>query len=558
MKKQKTSSIKTAASKASYAAAQSRPAVQTTSAKAQRRAPAHSTSTQTPRSFPLLEIAVFISGAMVMAFELVGSRMLAPFLGTSMYVWTAVIGIILGAMSLGYWYGGKLADKNHSFAQFAVLIFAGAVTILITLLIKDILLAFLQQTIPSLKINSILASLILFAPTSFILGMVSPYAVKLKMADLSKSGRTVGNLYALSTFGSITGTFFTGFYLIPYLGTAKTTLLICIILTLLAITLAYKSLKFIQATKIITLVILASLLITNTGSSYFYKPFGLIADVDTEYNRVWIKSDIAKPANRPIRMMMFDPFGIQSAMLEDAPAELALQYAKYFRLGDHFVPDLKKSLIIGGAAYSFPKDFLANHDSAGPNPATLDVIEIDPGLTALARQYFNLKDDPRLTIYHEDGRVFLNTTSNKYDTIYIDAFNSLFVPFQLATKEAVQKMYDLLTPNGAVLVNIVSSFEGESSDFFRAELATYKSIFPQVLIFDVKNPTDKSSVTSISLIALKSPNAPTLTSNDYATDVLLQTLYTKQIPQDLPVLTDDLAPVDMYLEKVVQAVAEKL
>jgi spermidine synthase len=474
-----------------------------------------------------------------------------------MYVWTSVIGIILGAMSLGYWYGGRLADKNHSLKQFAFLIFASAITIGITLIIKDLLLAFLQGAIPSLKLNSIIASLVLFAPTSFILGMVSPYAVKLKMADLSKSGRTVGNLYAISTFGSIFGTFITGFYLIPYLGTAKTTLLICIILTVLAIILSFKSLRFVQASKLIAFFVFASLLVanvfTNTGSSYFYRPFGLIADVDTEYNRVWIKHDTVKPANRPIRMMMFDPFGIQSAMFEDKDDDLVLQYAKYFRLGDHFVPDLKKGLIIGGAAYSYPKDFLDKHDTA-----TLDVVEIDPGLTALARQYFNLKDDPRLTIYHEDGRAFLNTTKNKYDTIYIDAFNSLFVPYQLATKEAVQKMYDLLNPDGAVLVNIVSSFEGSSSDFLRAELATYKSVFPHVYIFDVKNPEDRNSVTSISLIALKSTNAPNFISTDYETQTMLNTLYKKDIPNDLPILTDDLAPVDMYIEKIVQAVAERI
>jgi len=511
------------------------------------------TARTSSRSFPLLEIAVFISGAMVMAFELVGSRMLGPFLGTSMYVWTAVIGIILGAMSLGYWYGGKIADKNHSIKQFAFLIFAGAVAIGITLIIKDLLLAFLQSSIPSLKLNSIIASLILFAPTSFILGMISPYAVKLKMADLSKSGRTVGNLYAISTAGSIFGTFITGFYLIPYLGTAKTTLLICIILTILAIVLAFEHLKFVQATKIIALVTFASLLFTNTGSSYFYKPFGLIADVDTEYNRVWIKHDIAQPANRPIRMMMFDPFGIQSAMFEDGDNDLLIQYTKYFRLGDHFVPNLKKALMIGGAAYSYPKDFLAKHDTA-----TLGVVEIDPGLTTLAKQYFNLKDDPRLTIYHEDGRAFLNTTKNKYDTIYIDAFNSLFVPYQLTTKEAVQKMYDLLNPDGAVLVNIVASFEGEKSDFLRAELATYKSIFPQVYLFDVRSLDDDTTVTSISLVALKSNTIPEFASTDPETQTALNTLYKKSITQDLPVLTDDLAPIDRYLEKVVQAVAEKI
>ncbi|MCD4747143.1 MAG: fused MFS/spermidine synthase [Bacteroidales bacterium] len=163
----------------------------------------------------LLEIIVFVCGAVVMAFEILGSRVLGPYVGTSISVWTSIIGVILGSLSLGYWLGGRIADRNPSFKTLSVIIFLSAVFIAISTLIKAFLLNFLLDFIIDIRWVSVIASLILFAIPSILLGMVSPYAVKLKIKSLSKSGSTAGNLYAISTLGSITGTFLAGFYLIP-------------------------------------------------------------------------------------------------------------------------------------------------------------------------------------------------------------------------------------------------------------------------------------------------------------------------------------------------------
>ena len=137
--------------------------------------------------------------------------------------------------------------------------------------------------------------------------------------------------------------------------------------------------------------------------------------------------------------------------------------------------------MLGGAGYSFPKDYLTKY----PN-ATLDVVEIDPGVTALAKKYFALEDHPNLTIYHEDARVFLNQNTKKYDAILGDAFSSWYlVPYQLTTEEAIRRQYDSLSLSGAVILNIVSSIEGEMGEFLRAEYKTYKKVFPQVYLLPV-------------------------------------------------------------------------
>ena len=183
----------------------------------------------------ILELTIFVCGAVVMIFELVGSRVLGPYFGTSIFVWTSLIGIILGSLSLGYYLGGKIADKKPNFNSLSIIIFLAAVSIGLTIFIKDFLLIYLQIYFTDVRITSVFASLILFSPTSVLLGIVSPYAVKLKIENLNTSGSTVGNLYAISTAGSIIGTFLSGFYLIPQFGTNK--LLIILSLTLIFISL---------------------------------------------------------------------------------------------------------------------------------------------------------------------------------------------------------------------------------------------------------------------------------------------------------------------------------
>ncbi|MEZ5148833.1 MAG: fused MFS/spermidine synthase [Bacteroidales bacterium] len=162
-----------------------------------------------------LEIVVFFCGAVVMAYEIVGSRMLGPYVGTSYPVWTAIIGIILTSLSAGYYFGGKYADRIPRILILSWIILLAGLYMLLAVVIKDMLLAFLLNTVQNLNWVSILSSILLFSVPSLLLGMVSPFAARLKISSVQSSGRTVGNLYALSTFGSIIGVFLAGFFLIP-------------------------------------------------------------------------------------------------------------------------------------------------------------------------------------------------------------------------------------------------------------------------------------------------------------------------------------------------------
>lgn len=486
----------------------------------------------------ILEIVIFVCGAVVMIFELIGSRVLGPYFGTSIFVWTSLIGIILGSLSIGYYFGGKIADKKPSFESLSLIIFFGAMFVGLTTLIKDLVLSLLQNSIFDVRIASVFASIVLFSPASIFLGMVSPYAVKLKIKSLSTSASTVGNLYAISTTGSIVGTFLSGFYLIPSFGTNK--LLIIVTITLIIISL-------ILSTKRLTKINLLALFITiiywvtvDKFDSVLSKNNQFI-DVDTVYNRVWIYNYKDASTGRLTKMMGINNEN-QSSMFVNSN-ELVNEYTKYYSLAKHFNPNFKKTLMLGGAGYSYPKDFLAKYKTE-----TIDVIEIDPKITNLAKKYFRLKENSRLNIYHTDGRVFLNTTKKKYDVIFGDAFGSRYsLPYQLTTKQAVQKKYDILNNNGIVILNIISAIDGRKGRFLRAEYLTYKSIFPQVYLFPVAEPNNGKTVQNIILIALKSQKKQIFKSTNQTLDKYLKHVWRNPVDTDMPILTDDFAPVDYYI-----------
>lgn len=485
----------------------------------------------------ILELTVFLVGAVIMIFELVGSRILGPYLGTSIFVWTSLIGVILGSLSLGYFWGGKIADKKPDLNNLSLIIFLSAVFMGLTIFIKNPLLIFIAKNITDIKISPILASLILFFPTNVLLGMVSPYAVKLKINNLEKTGSTAGNLYAISTIGSIVGTFLSGFYLIPIFGINKLLTILVVILTIISIIISKKKIIFIK------LIVLGVLLFAWVGNKFdFLAQKKELIDVNTAYNRVWISDQ--KYGDKVIRKMEINN-NLQSIMFLDSE-KLFFGYTEYYHLVKHFNPNFKKVLMLGGGGYSYPKDYLNKYPEA-----KIDVVEIDPIVTELAKKYFNLKNNPKLNIYNEDGRIFLNRTKEKYDAIFGDAFDSSFsIPYQLTTKEAVQKEFEILNDEGLVILNIFSPMESEKGLFLRAEYATYKSVFPQVYLFPVDFVNDEKINQNIILIALKSKNNQVFNDSDPLLNEFLQHLWKKEIIE-MPILTDDDAPVDYYISKII-------
>ncbi len=486
----------------------------------------------------LLEIAVFICGALVMIYEIIGSRLLSPYLGASTYVWTSLIGVILAALSLGYWLGGRLADKKPDIKILAFVIFLAGGTVSLTILLKDLILVFIAASSLILEIKSLFAAILLFAPASVLLGFVTPYAVKLKMSSLADTGKTVGRLYALSTVGSILGTFSAGFFLIPFVGSEKTLYLIGASLIGLSILLVPFAIK---PFNLMILILFVFGIGVNEFRSYYLFKTSELHDIDTEYSRVQIFR--TKDNNgKTIRAMAIDPYFIQSAIFPDSD-ELVYDYARYYHLIRHFKPDFQNTLMIGGAGYTFPKDYLKKYPSA-----KMDVVEIDPQMTEIAKKYFRLEESPRLNIIHQDGRVFLNQAeSNKYDAVLMDAFGSLFsVPFQLTTIEAVEQINRILKDDGIVIFNLGGAINGDASKFLQAEYKTYAQIFPQVYLFKVNADYTDEQLQNLIIVASKSKNSASFESNNAEISNLLEHLYKESPAASENILTDDLAPVEHY------------
>jgi len=237
-----------------------------------------------------------------------------------------------------------------------------------------------------------------------------------------------------------------------------------------------------------------------------------------------------------------DPYFIQSAVFLDSD-DLVFEYNRFFHLASYFKPDMQRSMIIGGAGYSFPRDFLHKYPHA-----TIDVIEIDPGMTKIAREQFRLRDDERLKIIHADARLYLNEIPNgDYDTIFMDAFGTLFsVPYQLTTVEAVRQMHRSLKDNGVVVANIGGALTGDGSKFFRAELATFRAVFDEVRVYKVVLEREDSELQNLILVGIKGNRQFELPEKNSITSAMLDHEYHGPLGPLMPVLTDDLAPVEYY------------
>ncbi|MGB5156130.1 MAG: fused MFS/spermidine synthase [Desulfobacterales bacterium] len=492
-----------------------------------------------------LEIIVFITGAVVMALELAGSRIVAPYLGTSIYVWTSLIGVILASLSVGYYWGGRLADRKLGYKTFSILIFFCALLVGIIAVIKTPVLDIVGKSVPDVRLGAVIAATILFAPASIMLGSVSPYAIRLRMEDIAHSGATVGRLYAISTVGSIIGTFATGFFLISFLGSRNILFFLSFVLFIVYF-LACLGNKT-QAVKAAVLVFAAALL----SVYYFQSPASgnEASDIDTKYNRVLIEEIKDPDTGKQIRFMRVDRSWAQSAVIVGEPDELFFSYAKFYRLIEHFCPENKNALLIGGGAYTVARDYLKRN----PNNF-IDVIEIDPDFTLLAKKYFYLKDDPRIKSIHEDGRTFLKRATKKYDVIFMDVFkSSASPPFHMTTAEAMQESSALLNDKGVMITNIYSAIQGDKGRFFRAAHATIKSVFPYVYVFPVQYPTQPENLQNLIIVAVKAGDPYKLTSSNPEQTIYLSHYWQHKIDCDIEVLRDEFAPVEHYLSEVIKA-----
>jgi predicted membrane-bound spermidine synthase len=485
-----------------------------------------------------LEAIAFLSGASIMAIEIVASRIMSPYFGNSIVVWTSLIGVILAALSLGYWKGGRVADKTPSFKTLSAILAGGAaLTALIAVIKNPCLNAAIH--IADIRLATIAAEVVLFAPVSFVLAMVAPYVVRLKMREVGSSGETVGRLYAISTIGSIVGTFGAGFILLALIG--STAILYSIAALLLGASALASRAGFLRTRAAAAAVVLLCAL-AAPSTSVAIVPGKLVYETDTHYNHAMVYDATDAPTGRPVRNLYIDRYFRLSSVFRDKDDDLVLEYLKYFRLAGHFQPAARRHLLLGGGTFTYAKDFFRRNPSG-----SLDIVEIDPEFVDIANQYFGLTPNPRLSIVTTDARVFLNQTARRYDVVYVDVFGSAtFIPFHMTTQEAARSIHDTLGPEGIVLMNILSPVEGPRARFLRAEVATYRTVFPRVELFQVfSRRTDQ--LQNVILAAFKTAAEPEWTSQDPEMQRYLAHRLTRPLETETTILTDDFAPVEMYL-----------
>jgi spermidine synthase len=384
------------------------------------------------------------------------------------------------------------------------------------------------------------AAVLLFAVPSVLLGMVSPFIARLAMRSLGEAGGTVGRYSAISSAGSIAGTFLGGFVLISFLAIHTILFLVALVLGLVALLLHRGTVKI--SAPVICLSLIFGLM--SEGGAMPMKLEGVT--IDTHYNSIRVMERSAYGTNLKIRILQTDPMGAQSLMYVDRPDDLYSDYTKFYDLAFHYRPDIKNVLMLGGGGYCVPK-----HIGATRPGVAVDVVELDPGITETARKYFGLRDRENHRIFHEDARNFINRESAsgaKYDAIFEDVFGSSYnIPFHMTTSECMGKIRSLLTDGGVFVVNIISSLDGE---LFSGIYSSIASAFPTVMIYPATYPNSVAARQNIMIVALASGDYPVRPSeNDYMASLLAHR-WTNRFEPKIAAFTDAFAPVEKYSLKL--------
>lgn len=514
--------------------------------------------------------AVFVSGGVLLGVEIAASRVLAPFFGNSLFVWGALIGVVLTGLALGYWAGGALADRLPAPGLLLAVAGLGAGLVLAIPLVDETVLEGVVSWDPGPRLNPLLAAVALFGPASVVLAAVTPIAVRLLTRSVASVGRTAGRLFALSTAGSIVGTFATAFFLIPEFGTdqllglAATALFACVALVALAERLPLAAV--LGSAGAVGAAVASLSLAPEAGGKlegasarnwspvYRLRQAGSAAALDfaaegldvvfardTRYHRLAVVDDDDS------RYLRFDS-SYQSGMWLGRPFATRFAYTDYFHLGLAYHPSAGDVLFIGLGGASAPKRMWRDFQEL-----RLHVVELDPVVVDVAYRFFRLPRSPRLSVEVEDGRRFLERDDRRWGVIGIDAYFADSIPFHLTTREFLELVRERLEPGGVVVTNVIGDLTGRHSRLFRALVRTYRSVFPTVLV----HPVGNAGVRNILLVATegaaprkefllerwqeirgRAPSAPNL-------DGAIRGRYDREIPTaDVPTLTDDYAPTD--------------
>ncbi|MGE0644553.1 MAG: fused MFS/spermidine synthase [Nitrospira sp.] len=498
-----------------------------------------------PRWFLLL--TALATGAVVMALEILGSRLLAPVFGSSLFVWGALIGVILAAMSSGYAFGGWISDRYPDGRVLAaLLLFSGAWTFLTAWANQPILFE-IEKWVQDPRLGPCLAASILLAPPAFGLSGVLPAMLRLAVADMDHLGRQTGRMIALSTVGSLAGTWGTAFFLLSWLGSQS------LMTWLGGVQLGLGVLWLAKGTSVNRLAILfvlgACALLGTTALHPLERLKVPIHQEESPYQQVRIREDDL------FRYLVLDRT-FHATMWKADPVYLFLPYSQMMVSSLALTPYPQRGLILGHGGGSIAK-WLAGHWPT----LEVDVVEFDPVVVRMADIFFDYQPPDNHHVVVKDGRAFLNGTDRRYDLIWIDAFARDMIPFHLTTAEFYALVRSRLNPDGVLAVNLASS--SKEGDLARAAavVQTMQQSFPSLLTFAVEGPWKTGMTPAKNLIFfggrpietepvgnIESKIAEMAQSHRLPMEsiALLSTRRTEPWPTGV-VLTDDFAPYDLLL-----------
>lgn len=394
------------------------------------------------RQSPLaLGALVFGAGTGSLATEIAASRLLAPYFGSSTIVWANLIGIVLAALALGYWLGGKLADRRPEPRLLGAIVLAAAVWVALTPFVAR---PFLDATVRSLDdasagavVGSFFAVLLLFAPAVVLLGTVSPFAIRLALTDLETAGAVAGRFYALSTAGSLLGTFLPALVAIPLIGTQRT-------LLVTAAVLAGSAAFLLGRATLVAVAVLAALLAIPPGA--VKAATGLVHEQESRYQFIQV---VERQDGRRL-LHLNEGVAVHSLWYPDTVLTGGVWDA--LLVAPAVLPRAPRRVaILGNAGGTLARAFGVYWPRA-----EIDAVEIDPAVTKAGYRFFGLGDNPRVTVHDEDARPFLRRTDRRYDVIYVDAYHQPYVPFYLTTAEFFGLVRDRLAPGGIVVLNVAT------------------------------------------------------------------------------------------------------
>jgi spermidine synthase len=463
-------------------------------------------------------------------------------------VWGSLISVVLAALSLGYWLGGIVADRWPRLSVLGVLIAIPGIMIALLPFVYPPLNRAIAGSDLGTRLSPLVSSLVLFLVPSVFLGTVSPFAVRLQARAVTSVGTTAGGLYAVSTAGSIAGTLVTAFYLITVLGVGNIVHALGLTLLLAAVAVFLGERRVVRAALALGCAGLLFLAMAWAARARAVEQ-GLILDIESFYNHIHLVDDGGT------RYMDFDNLR-QSAMLLEDPWELRLRYTRFLALALAFQPEPKRALILGLGGGSFPKRLYRDFPQL-----VVDAVDIDPEVLAIARRYFQVPEDSRLRLHNRDGRRFVRETDATYDLIFLDAYNSDTIPFHLTTREFYRELTARLAPGGIVVSNIIGSLRGPQSAFFRAMYRTLAETFPTVHVIPTYEVSGGLALGEINIILVATQDRTRLTRAELmaragrvggrlvpASDLVEYASYLLEVPitvSDVPILTDDYAPVEL-------------